>query len=230
MTSFTRLAVFDVDGTLIDSQHNIVAAMTLAWQAHGLGAPKPEEVRRIIGLSLVEAVSRLLPEPDEELALRVAHSFKEAFQGLHLDPDMSEPLFPGAVEALAALEADGWLLGVATGKSKRGVDSMIERYGFHGRFVTTQTADDNPSKPHPGMLLRAMEESGIGAAETLMIGDTVYDMMMALQAGTHALGVVWGYHPPEELTSAGAHALAQDYFALPAQAGEMLRNRRCALV
>jgi len=228
MTAFARLAVFDVDGTLIDSQHNIVAAMTMAWQTHGLGEPRPAEVRRIIGLSLVEAVLRLLPEPDEDLALRIAHSYKEAFQTLRLDPAMTEPLFPGVAEALDQLEAEGWLLGLATGKSQRGVSSMIERHGFEGRFMTRQTADDNPSKPHPGMLLRAMSECGVAPDATVMIGDTVYDMQMARQAGAHALGVVWGYHPPDDLTQAGAHILAQDYAGLPLQAGEMLRSEPCA--
>lgn len=228
MSAFTRLAVFDVDGTLIDSQHIIVASMTMAWQLHGLGEPKPEAVRRIIGLSLVEACARLLPEPDEELALQVAHSYKEAFQTLRMQSDIQEPLFPGVLEALAALDEAGWLLGLATGKSKRGVDVFIDRHGFHGRFVTAQSADDNPGKPHPGMLLRAMSESGIEAAQTVMIGDTVYDMTMARQAGTFALGVTWGYHPPDELLGAGAHALAEDYAGLPAQIATMLESRRCA--
>lgn len=222
MTALTRLAVFDVDGTLIDSQHNIVAAMTMAWAAHGLGVPRPEAVRRIIGLSLVEAVARLLPEPDDALAGRVAHSYKEAFQTLRLDPASTEPLFPGVMAALDRLESEGWILGLATGKSRRGVDGMIERHGFQGRFVTRQTADDNPSKPHPGMLLRAMEECGAEAASTVMIGDTAYDMMMARQAGAHALGVVWGYHPPEDLTGAGAQGLADDYDGLPALARQMV--------
>ncbi|HVI52697.1 MAG TPA: HAD family hydrolase [Candidatus Sulfotelmatobacter sp.] len=224
MTAFPRLAVFDVDGTLIDSQHNIISAMTQAWAVHGLGTPRPDAVRRIIGLSLVEAVARLLPEPDDELAHRVAHSYKEAFQGLRLEAGTSEPLFPGAVAALDALEAEGWLLGLATGKSRRGVDAMIERHGFQGRFVTRQTADDNPGKPHPAMLLRAMSECGADADATVMIGDTAYDMLMARQAGAHALGVVWGYHPPEDLTEAGAHHLAEDYAGVPTLAAQMVRS------
>lgn len=228
MTAFPRLAVFDVDGTLIDSQHSIVAAMTEAWRAYGLGTPRPEAVRRIIGLSLVDACARLLPEPDEDLALKVAQSYKEAFQSLRRQPDMQEPLFPGAAEALAALDAAGWLLGVATGNTRRGADALIERHGFQGRFATVQTADGNPGKPHPGMLLRAMAETGVGPERTLMVGDTVYDMSMARQAGAFALGVGWGYHPPEDLRDAGADALADDYAGLPALAETILENRRCA--
>jgi len=228
MSTILRLAVFDVDGTLIDSQHNIVAAMTLAWQMHGLGEPRPEAVRRIIGLSLVEACARLLPEPDEALALAVAHSYKDAFVTLRGHPDHSEPLFPGAVEALVRLEEDGWLLGIATGKSKRGLDAMLDRHGLHGRFLTMQTADDNPSKPHPAMMMRALGETGVDAAAAVMIGDTAYDMLMARQAGAHALGVAWGNHPPEELEAAGAEAVANDYEGLPALLDGLVGGRACA--
>ncbi len=178
MTVLPRLAVFDVDGTLIDSQHNIVAAMGQAFQAQGLEALAAEAVRRIIGLSLVEAVAQLRPDLPPVRHEAIAQSYRDAFFTLRSRPDHSEPLFSGAVEALARLETNGWLLGIATGKSQRGLEAMIERHGLQGRFVTLQTADGNPGKPHPAMVLQAMSEAGIGPGDTVMIGDTTFDMQM----------------------------------------------------
>jgi phosphoglycolate phosphatase len=229
MTAFARLAVFDVDGTLIDSQHNIVAAMTAAYAAHGVACPHPDAVRRIIGLSLVEAVARLSPEEDDSRHVAIAHSYKEAFSTLRQQADHSEPLYPGAVEALAALEEAGWLLGIATGKTRRGLDSMLERHGFHGRFVTLQTADGNPGKPHPGMLLRALGETGMAAIDSVMIGDTIFDMIMAKGAGVHPVGVTWGYHPPEDLVEAGAEVMVDEYSSLPPAVAALFGRTECAL-
>ncbi len=229
MTDAIRLAVFDVDGTLIDSQHHIVAAMTEAWEAHGLGQPKPEAVRRIIGLSLVEAVAALMPEADHALHVRVAHSYKEAFLSARERPGhQAEPLFEGALESLDALEKAGWLLAIATGKSKRGLDSMLERTGLKHRFVSAQCADGHPGKPHPAMLLQAMREAGADAANTVMIGDTSYDMLMARAAKARALGVAWGYHAIDELLSAGAHAVVESYSRVYGQA-ERLVGQSAAL-
>lgn len=229
MSHLPRLAVFDVDGTLIDSQHNIVSAMTAACRAHGIEQPAPESVRRIIGLSLVEAVAALLPRNGHDDHLRVAHSYKEAFAESRRRHDPPEPMFPGAGEALAALAADGWLLGIATGKSRRGVAVMLERCCLEGAFVTIQTADGNPGKPHPAMLLNAMDAVGGTAQRTVMIGDTTFDMQMARSARTAAVGVAWGYHGVEELLAAGAEALVEHYRALPEALAEAMRERECAL-
>jgi phosphoglycolate phosphatase len=215
MTVLQHLAVFDVDGTLIDSQHNIVAAMTLAFRAQGLEAPEAEAVRRIIGLSLVEAVAQLRPADVPARHEAIAQGYKDAFFALRAEPDHSEPLFPGAVAALDRLEADGWLLGIATGKSLRGLQAMIERHGLNGRFVTLQTADGNPGKPHPAMVLQAMQEAGVESDGTVMIGDTSFDMQMARAAGARAAGVAWGYHPPADLLAAGAETLIDDFGVLP---------------
>ncbi len=215
MTVSVRLAVFDVDGTLIDSQHNIVAAMTLAYRTHGLAAPDPAAVRRIIGLTLVEAVAQLRPGDEPSRHQAIAQSYKDAFFVLRERPDHDEPLFPGVGAALDRLEADGWILGIATGKSRRGLEAMIERHGFRGRFVTCQTADGNPGKPHPAMVLRAMEEAGALPERTVMIGDTTFDMQMGRAAKAWAAGVAWGYHPPSDLTTAGAQKMIDDWTSLP---------------
>lgn len=222
-----RLAVFDVDGTLIDSEHNIVAAMTEAWSRMELGVPEPGEVRRIIGLSLVEACAALLPWAGHETHRAVAEQYKDAFRALRLLPDMAEPLFPGVLEALDALEADGWLLGLATGKSRRGVDNMLHNHNLEGRFVTIQTADDNPGKPHPGMLLRAAAETGVELADTVMIGDTGYDMAMAQSARALGVGVSWGYHSIAELRQAGARVVIDSFDALPELLTALSGDRQC---
>jgi phosphoglycolate phosphatase len=209
--SHTRLAVFDVDGTLVDSQHNIVSAMSQAWMKLGLGMPRPAKVRGIIGLSLVEACAALMPFAPHAVHRAMAEAYKEAFRAMHLLPDSMEPLFPGVHEALEALEEQGWLLGLATGKSMRGVERMLEAHGLENRFVTIQTADDNPSKPNPAMLLRAASEVGVDPADMVMIGDTSFDMMMASAARSTAIGVSWGYHTLDELREAGAQVIIDSY-------------------
>lgn len=209
--SHLRLAVFDVDGTLVDSQHNIVSAMTEAWSNLNLGIPRPEQVRRIIGLSLVDACAALLPWATPAIHRAVAEAYKEAFRAMRLLPDTMEPLFPGVHEALDRLETEGWLLGLATGKSRRGVDSLLHAHGLEGRFVTIQTADDNPSKPNPSMLRRAAADCGVELSDMVMIGDTAYDMTMAAAAKTYAVGVSWGYHSLEELQRAGAQTVLDTF-------------------
>lgn len=206
-----RLVVFDVDGTLIDSEHNIVAAMTEAWSRMELGVPDPADVRRIIGLSLVEACAALLPWAPHNMHRQVAEAYKDAFRALRLLPDTEEPLFPGVPEALDELERAGWLLGLATGKSRRGVQAMLDCHRLHGRFVTIQTADDNPGKPHPAMLERAAAECGVAPSQVVMVGDTAYDMLMANSARAAALGVSWGYHSLEELHRAGARMVIDSF-------------------
>ena len=206
-----RLAVFDVDGTLVDSQHNIVSAMTEAWTSLNLGMPRPDQVRRIIGLSLVEACSVLLPWAPPSLHRAVADAYKEAFRAMRLVPDTMEPLFPGVKEALDLLESQGWLLGLATGKSRRGVDAMLESHALDVRFITIQTADTNPSKPDPSMLKRAAADCGLAPSDIVMIGDTAYDMAMATAARARAVGVSWGYHSLDELHKAGAQVILDTF-------------------
>lgn len=206
-----RLAVFDCDGTLVDGQHVIVAAMTAAWGAHGLPAPAPEAVRRVVGLPLETAIAMLLPEADMATAHDLAGRYREAFRALRRESDYFEPLFPGVAEALDALEGAEFVLGLATGKSRRGVEATLSRHGLWGRFVTVQTSDNGPGKPSPDMLLRAMGEVGARACDTVMIGDTVFDMEMARNADILPIGVAWGYHEADELRAAGAEAVVESF-------------------
>jgi len=211
-----RLAVFDCDGTLVDSQHVIVACMNEAFAGEGLTAPAMAAVRRIIGLPLEECMLRLAPDEAAARHLRLIEAYKEAFFVMRQRPDHYEPLFEGAVAALEAIEADGWLLGVATGKSLRGLNAVLERHDLHRRFITLQCGDMGPGKPDPAMLERAMAETGTARDDTVMIGDTTYDMAMAHNAGVHAIGVDWGYHPTDELLGAGAQAIVSSFAELPA--------------
>ncbi|MDX1580977.1 MAG: HAD-IA family hydrolase [Alphaproteobacteria bacterium] len=205
-----RLIVFDCDGTLVDSQHIIVAAMNMAFDQHKLPQPNAHEVRRVVGLSLLEAVARLLPGETEAHA-PVAEAYKSAFGTLRRAGEIAEPLFPQTRETLLSLSEAGFLLGVATGKSDRGLGATLAHHELGDHFITLQTADRHPGKPHPSMLEQAMREAGTEAANTLMVGDTAFDMEMAVNAGVHALGVGWGYHGPDELTAAGARDVLDSY-------------------
>ena len=208
-----RLAVFDCDGTLVDSASTICAAMALAFEGEGMEWPGEAATRRIVGLSLPEAFAQIAPEANDALRASLAERYKTAFATLRAKGQAEEPLYPGAAEALAELEGRGWLLGVATGKSDRGLDLCLRGHGLHARFVTLQTADRHPSKPHPSMLHEAARQAG--ADHVAMIGDTVFDIGMAVAAGADAVGVAWGYHAPAELLGAGARVVARSYAELP---------------
>lgn len=196
-----RLIVFDVDGTLVDSEAAIWAAMQAAYAAIGEAVPPRAEARRAIGLSLPVAFQRLSPGLEAKAeafiaAYRASYAGARARQGA----DVISPLYDGARAALDELAGDEWtLLGIATGKSRRGVAALLAAHGLEGRFATVQTVDTNPSKPDPAMLLQCLAETGVEAADAVMVGDTVMDMEMARSAGTGAIGVSWGYHPARDL-------------------------------
>jgi phosphoglycolate phosphatase len=204
-----RLAIFDCDGTLVDSQANICLAMEQCFAGAGLAPPPRERTRRVVGLSLVEAMRAMLPDAEPELHRALAEDYKTAFQGLRGQGLVEEPLYEGIAELLDALEAEGWLLAIATGKSDRGLSLCLERHGLADCFVSLQTADRHPSKPHPSMAGQALAEAGADPARSMMIGDTSYDMKMAKAAGLLAVGAGWGYHDAEELVAAGADCVAR---------------------
>ena len=214
----TRLAVFDCDGTLVDGQASICEAMELAFAEAGLPAPERQAIRRIVGLSLPQAVRLLAPDAAAEQQALAADRYKTAFRAARTEGRLHEPLFDGIAEALHSLHKDGWTLGVATGKSDRGLANCLASHGIAHLFSTLQTADRHPSKPHPAMLEAALAEALADPAQAVMIGDTAYDIDMAKAAGLRALGVAWGYHAPEELIAAGADAVA----ATPGELMELL--------
>jgi phosphoglycolate phosphatase len=203
-----RLAIFDCDGTLVDSGAPIHAALRATFAQHGFDVPTPSVSRRVIGLSLIEAMAALVPDASGEQHHQLAEDYKLAFQKLRAQGVVEEPLFDGVLELLDALEADGWLLAVATGKSDRGLKHCLDEHGLHARFVSLQTADRHPSKPHPSMVEQAMADAGATPETTIVVGDTSFDMAMAVAARATGIGAGWGYHDARELIEAGAVAVA----------------------
>jgi phosphoglycolate phosphatase len=210
-----KLVVFDCDGTLVDSQHSIVLAMRSAWRAHGLPEPDALAVRRVVGLSLAEAVAALAPRETGVEHESLAEAYRAAYTDLRQRGEHEEALFPGVCEMLEELERASFLLGVATGKSRRGIRNTLASHGLTGRFVTVQSGDEGPGKPHPHMLRKAMAEAGVEPADTVVVGDTVFDVRMARNADVAAIGVGWGYHEEEELRAAGAHCVIHSFAELP---------------
>ena len=203
-----RLAVFDCDGTLSDGQAAVCVAMERAFASTGHMPPQRDAIRRIVGLSLPQAVAVLAPGAPGKDRQAIVDGYREAFRTARYEGAVSEPLFDGIAAALSELTDRGWLLGVATGKSDRGLSHTLAQHRIADRFVTLQTADRHPSKPHPAMLLAAMDQAEVEPGDTVMIGDTVFDIEMAQVARTRAIGVGWGYHQPQELRAAGAQAVA----------------------
>ncbi len=215
MTSAPILIVFDCDGTLADSQHIITEAMRFAFQSAGLVAPERSGVSRIVGLSLDEAAAALAPDQCQAKRDEVVRAFRERSTALRLNANAHEPLFPGAASLLRKLaEREDVILGLATGKSRRSVARVIEQNDLRGIFTTIQTADEAPSKPHPAMLFQAMEETGVSPEMAVMIGDTAYDIQMAVSANVASIGVTWGYHTVGELRRAGAKRIVHSFAEL----------------
>jgi phosphoglycolate phosphatase len=223
-----RLAIFDCDGTLVDSGATIYRAVAETFGEHGMAVPPPRECRRVIGLSLTEAMAALVPGAGGDEHARLTETYKANFFRARVEGRVEEPLFDGISELLDALEADGWLLGVATGKSARGLDHCLASHGIAERFISLQTADRHPSKPHPSMALQAMADAGAAPETTVVIGDTSYDMGMARAAGATGIGAGWGYHDAPELLAGGAVAVAEQPLDVPrliAKARETIDGR-----
>lgn len=207
-------AVFDFDGTLVDSRAIIQQSMESGFRALGLIPPDYEETRKIVGLSLAEAIHRIAPELTQNDLQKLSEHYKVAFQERRKDPSFKEPLYDGAMETLTRLRAAGWRIGGATGKSRRGVDFVLERHELGDFFDTVWCADDGPGKPHPHMVLGAMQTVGAAPVQTVVIGDTSFDMEMARRAGTTAWGVTWGFHTADEIAAADPHDLHHDFTSL----------------
>ena len=225
MISALRLVVFDVDGTLVDSQADILGAMATAFAGQGVEMPSRDAVLSLVGLSLDIAMAQLVPDLPETKRNALVADYKLAYITARQSGDMhrTSPLYPGARATLDLLQQQSHtLLGVATGKSQRGLDALIDSHGLQGLFVTRQVADHHPSKPHPSMLLTALRETGVDPHDAVMVGDTSYDMDMARAAGIHGIGVSWGYHAPDALTA--ARYVIDSFAALPARLEEIWRE------
>jgi phosphoglycolate phosphatase len=216
-----KLALFDCDGTLVDGQANHCLAMEAAFREQGLTPLPRMETRRVIGLSLLESMRILVPDLGEDTHRKMVDDYKQAFYAMRAQGLIEEPLYEGIADLLHALNGGGWQMGVATGKSDRGLNNCLEHHGIKPLFMTLQTADRHPSKPHPSMIYQAMADAGVEADATIMIGDTSFDMEMGRAAGCRTIGVTWGYHSAEELRHYGADVIVNDMAELAAALEEI---------
>lgn len=219
MAGALKLVVWDVDGTLVDSRDSIFRAAVTAYETLDLTPPTYDQVRQIVGMSLREAMGVISPElPDDRLDA-VTQSYRDAFQAQLKVPGFVEPLYAGAAETLDRLRAEGWKIAMATGKSRRGVETVLRMHGWADRFDSTHCSDDGPGKPHPAMVLEAMRALGVPPERTIVVGDTAHDMRMAKSAGAYAQGVSWGFHTAKEVEEGGADHVAHDFAELNRQLG-----------
>lgn len=219
------LIIFDVDGTLVDSQDTILRGLAAGYEAVGLEMPERRQALSIVGLSLERAFLTLVGENHADKVADMSAAYRKCQierreKGLDQDP-----LYPGAIDNLLALhQRDDVLLGIATGKARRGVDHLLKKHDLEGKFVTIQTADTSPSKPHPDMVQKALAETGASVERTVLIGDTSFDMEMARAGGVHALGVTWGYHDASLLLESGAHMVIDGFGELPDALGRLFQE------
>lgn len=207
-----QLLVFDWDGTVMDSADRIVGCIQATLEDLGLPPRGRQEICNIIGLSLVEAMETLYPEHDRAFHQQLIAGYRRHWLGRE---PVTSPLFPGAAETLQRLNAEGYLLAVATGKSRRGLEASLDSSGCAALFHASRCADEAPSKPHPGMLEQLMDQLGVMPEATLMIGDTDFDLLMARNAGASAVAVTYGAHPRERLAAAAPRAFFDDLRELP---------------
>jgi len=217
MAGDLKFVVFDCDGTLVDSAHIIVATMEAAWEREGLKPPDASDVRHQVGLPLVEAIANLHPEGEPHLHHRLADHYRDAFHEDRMKSLHSEQMYPGCRDVLQELADAGMILGVATGKGPQGLLNSLESNGIREFFTILKTANDGPGKPNPDILIDAMNEVGVGPENTVMVGDTIFDITMAVRAKAYGIGVDWGYHSREALTQAGACDIAKTFSDLPGQ-------------
>ena len=220
-----RLIVFDCDGTLVDSAHVIVATIQAAWEEIGMAPPDHRDIRRCIGLPLQAVMARLHPDGMEEEHAGLVDAYRRINRRAMGDRGLEEPLYDGCLAVLDQLaRRDDALLAVATGKGRRGLDHTLRRHRIADYFAVLKTANDGPGKPNPRILLDAMAETGASPWNTVVIGDTIFDIGMAARARTHAIGVSWGYHAPDDLRQAGARVVADDFADIPRMLNDVWRD------
>lgn len=207
-----KLLIFDWDGTLMDSETRIVACIRAATEDMGKKVLSRDQMKNVIGLGLQEAIQMLFPGSDEAFGREFVACYREHFFNSQENPS---ELFAGAYDTLRSLHETGYWMAVATGKGRRGLDEALEKTGCGEFFLTSRCADEAPSKPHPEMLLAILGELGVDSRESLMIGDTEYDMQMASSAETHALAVSYGVHELDRLLNHRPLGFVDDIRALP---------------
>jgi len=212
MTKRYQLIVFDWDGTVMDSTAVIATSIQSACRDLGLPVPSDEDARHVIGMGLSQALQHAVPSAPEHMYEPLADRYRHYF----LAQDQRIPLFAGAQETIEELHDAGYALAVATGKSRKGLDRVLDSSGLRRYFHASRTADETFSKPHPAMLQELMDELGVQPEEVLMVGDTTHDLQMAINAGVDAVGVTYGAHPEDQLRALNPRALLDDFHGLRA--------------
>jgi phosphoglycolate phosphatase len=196
------LVVFDWDGTLMDSTALIARSLQRACADVGSPVPTEREALFVIGLNMADTFDRVAPALDEAGRARLAERYRHHF----LEGEHEAPLYAGVPEMLAELHSGGMRMAVATGKARRGLERALDATGLRPWFAATRCADEGFAKPHPGMLLRLLELTGVDPARALMVGDTTHDLELAANAGVDALAVTYGAHHGELLATREARA------------------------
>ena len=222
------LAVFDVDGTLVDSRQTIHEAITHGFRHAGREPPPYEATRKVVGLSFRASLIELAPDLSEAEINLVGEGYRAQFWGRHDSPGFVETLYEGAEALLRRLKAEGWKISMATGKSRRGVESVLRMHGWAELFESTHCPEDSAGKPDPLMLIHAMQALEATPVQTVMIGDTNHDMRMAVAAGVRAQGVAWGFQTPDEVSQGGAHHVAHTWAELDEQLDRFAERVRAA--
>lgn len=222
MSDALRLVIFDFDGTIVDSHARIAATMKSAIREHGFDAPDDDLLRTSIGLPVVKMYEVLLPHAGPEVWNSLRDYQVEAGRKAREAGAGPEPLFAGAPEALAELDAAGHLLAVTTNKGRPGLDHDLNGHDLVKLFVTTRSAHDGHLKPHPDAVHDILRKTGVDAANCVLVGDTETDILTATNAGVKSIGVAWGYHAPESLTKVGASAIASSFNQVPLLVEELL--------
>ena len=205
------MIVFDCDGTIVDSQAAIVEIMGSTFESYNLKRPERKDILLGVGLELGAGIQRLLPEENNFDIDEMCIVYKQFSSNYRKNNNIGDPLYPDAEQTIRKLHSEKWLLGIATGKSRVGLDYVLDLYGLNELFVTKQTSDSAAGKPNPEMLQNAMRDTALGPDSVFMVGDTTYDICMAQNAGTHSIGVSWGYHEAEELLEAGAEVVVHSF-------------------
>ena len=218
----SRIVAFDLDGTLLDSANSIVTGVLACWNACGFPLPDQDHVRKIIGLPWEESIRELLPEAGEKEFEKIKAYHEDVASGVRAAPPRQEKLFPGILDALDKIELAGYLLSIITSRSSGRLQQLLDNNGIGGRFITLKTTDDGPGKPNPFLMNQMLAEFDIDKENAVMVGDTTFDILMARNAGTSAIGVSWGVHDIEELLEAGADTIVDNVSHLPNSINQIL--------